>query len=125
MYTMKQVTQQTGLTAPTLRYYEKENLLPPVERDENGLRIYSDLNVKSILFIKALRATAMPIREIKKYVQLYEGGEETLQLRKNILEEHKMRVEENLRDQANNLEKIKEKLEMYDQYVRSRGDCEN
>lgn len=119
MYTMKQVTQETGLSAPTLRYYEKEHLLPPIGRDSNGLRIYDDLSLKSIYFIKALRATDMPIKEIKEYVKLHEKGEETLQLRKSLLENHQAKVEEDLKAQALYLKKIKEKIKLYDEYVKN------
>lgn len=119
MYTMKQVTQETGLSAPTLRYYEKEHILPPIDRDSNGLRVYNDISLKSIYFIKALRATDMPIREIKEYVKLYEKGEETLQLRKSLLENHKAKVEEDLKAQALYLKRITEKIELYDEYVKN------
>ncbi|MFB1083062.1 MerR family transcriptional regulator [Jeotgalibacillus sp. JSM ZJ347] len=115
MYSMKLVTQKTGLSAPTLRYYEKEKLLPYVKRDKNGLRLYSDRDIKSILFIKALRSTDMPVREIKEYVRLYEDGDQSFQLRRDLLENHKTRVEENISLQINYLKKIKEKLALYDQ----------
>lgn len=124
MYSIKQATQKTGLSAPTLRYYEKENLLPSIPRDENGLRIYNDIHIKSIYFIKALRATDMPIREIKEYVSLYEGGDKTVQLRKQLLERHKTKVEENLKSQAGYLERINEKLRLYEESVRSSERCE-
>lgn len=117
MYSMKQVTQKTGLSAPTLRYYEKEKLLPYVKRDKNGLRLYSELDIKSILFIKALRSTNMPVREIKEYVRLYDDGNQSFQLRRDLLERHQARVEENIALQINYLKKIKEKLALYDQSV--------
>lgn len=59
----------------------------------------------------------MPVREIKEYVRLYDDGNQSFQLRRDLLERHQARVEENIALQINYLKKIKEKLALYDQSV--------
>ncbi|MFS8187270.1 MerR family transcriptional regulator [Rossellomorea marisflavi] len=61
-YSMKQVTEMTGVPASALRYYEKECILPFVDHNDKGIRVYDDVNVEWIYFILALPETDMPIR---------------------------------------------------------------
>lgn len=61
-YSIKQITEMTGVPASALRYYEKESILPFVERDDKGIRINDDVKFEWIYFIRALRETDMPIR---------------------------------------------------------------
>ena len=65
-FTIKQVAEKLDLTAYTLRYYEKEGLLPFVERDSNGNRIFNDHDIEWIMLICCLRATGMSVGEIKQ-----------------------------------------------------------
>ncbi|MEI4526393.1 MerR family transcriptional regulator [Priestia megaterium] len=113
-YSMKEMNEKTGLSAPTLRYYEKEGILPFVERDENGKRLYNDMNIEWIRFILALRSTGMPLAEIKRYVELYKQGESTIKERKNMMLQHKEAVEEEMSKTFKYLEQINYKLALYD-----------
>lgn len=113
-YSMKEMSKKTGLSAPTLRYYEKEGILPFVERDENGKRLYNDTNIEWIRFILALRSTGMPLAEIKRYVELYKQGESTIKERKNMMLQHKEAVEEEMAKTFKYLEQINYKLALYD-----------
>lgn len=113
-YTIKEATKKTGISAHTLRFYEKEGVLPFVERDEYGNRIYNDSNISWLELIVALRSTGMPLNDLKRYVILYKQGESTLQERKEMMLNHKKKVEE-LQKQLNKyLEKINYKLALYD-----------
>jgi DNA-binding transcriptional MerR regulator len=60
-YSTKEVTDKLNISMHTLRYYEKEGLLPPVTRDKNRNREYSDLNLEQLLLIRCMRATGMSI----------------------------------------------------------------
>jgi len=112
-YRMKQVTEMTGVLASALRYYEKESILPFVERNDKGIRVYDDVNVEWIYFIRALRETDMPIREIKKYVSLYMEGDATKEERRKLLLQHEENVEAKLSSQFEYLKRIKKKLVSY------------
>lgn len=113
-YTIKDVQNKTGITPYTLRFYEKEGILPFVGRNENGIRVYNESNLEWIETMSALRSTGMPLADIKRYVDLFEGGDDTLQERRQIMADHKDRVTEQLLQTIKVLEKINYKMAMYD-----------
>ncbi|WP_237691105.1 MerR family transcriptional regulator [Paenibacillus caui] len=68
-FTIGQVSDQTGLSIHTLRYYEKEGIMPIVTRNENGIRMYEAKDIEVLEFVCCLRATGMTISDIKDFVQ--------------------------------------------------------
>ncbi|MFS0855849.1 MerR family transcriptional regulator [Paenibacillus taichungensis] len=114
MLTIKEVTEITEIAAHTLRYYEKEGLLPHVKRNENGKRLYDEEDLSWIHFVTALRATGMPIAQIQQYVYLYKEGDSTISERKLMMLNHKKDIERSIRDLYFNLDKINYKLALYD-----------
>lgn len=114
MLTIKEVTEITEIAAHTLRYYEKEGLLPHVKRNENGKRLYDEEDLSWIHFVTALRATGMPIAQIQQYVYLYKEGDSTISERKLMMLNHKKEIERSIRDLYFNLDKINYKLALYD-----------
>ncbi|MEA4834441.1 MAG: MerR family transcriptional regulator [Anaeromusa sp.] len=113
-YAIGQISKLTGLTGPTLRYYEQEGLLS-VQRDAAGRRIYTEQDVEWLHFIKRLKETGMPIREIRRYAQLRYQGSSTMQERLAMLEEHHQNVLAEQQKLAENLRKLEEKLAFYRQ----------
>lgn len=87
-YAIGAFAKLTSLSVDTLRYYEKEHLIR-VERDENGRRIYTDIDAQWIDFIKRLKDTGMPIREIREYALLRYQGDGTAKERLQLLEKHR------------------------------------
>lgn len=114
MSTIKEVSVETGITAYTLRYYEKEGVLPFVKRDQSGNRVYDEESIEWLNFIMALRSTGMPLTKIKQYVDWYQEGNSTLSIRKQMMLDHKEKVEEELRQTYKYLEQIHYKLALYD-----------
>ncbi|MFF2907217.1 MerR family transcriptional regulator [Paenibacillus sp. NPDC057934] len=114
MITIRKVTEMTGITAPTLRYYEKEGLFPHVKRNENGKRLYDEEDLSWIHFVTVLRATGMSIAKIQRYVNLYKDGDSTISERKMMMLNHKKDIEENMKELYFNLDKINYKLALYD-----------
>ena len=114
MLTIREVTELTGINAPTLRYYEEERLLPHVKRNESGKRLYDEEDLSWISLITALRATGMPIAQIQKYVYLYNEGDSTISERKTMMLHHKEEIEKSMRQLYLNLDKINYKLALYD-----------
>ena len=113
-YAIGQFSKLTGLTGPTLRYYEQEGLLS-VQRDDAGRREYTEQDVEWLHFIKRLKETGMSIREIRRYAQLRYQGDSTMQERLAMLEEHHKNVLEEQKKLAENLRKLEEKLAFYRQ----------
>ena len=91
-YTIRTMARRCGMTAHTLRYYERVGLIKPVGRAQNGHRRYSDADEKWLRFLRSLRATNMPIREIQRYATLNCEGDSTNE-RRNILEGHRLFLE--------------------------------
>ena len=87
-YTSGQFANLMGVSLDTLRYYEKEGLIKP-NRKENNHRIYTDNDINWMQFIKRLKDTGMPIKEIKKYSQLRSEGSATMSERMNMLISHR------------------------------------
>lgn len=119
-YTIKQVSHKTQLPTHTLRYYEKEGLLPHVKRSEGGIRKFSEDDLEWLGLICCLKSTGMPIKQIKEFVELSVEGGETLKQRCEMLREHKSNVEEQLLTMQKHLEKVTHKIEyftaQYDEY---------
>ncbi len=109
---IKKISQLTGLSAHTLRFYEKIGLLLNIERDSKGHRDYSEKDRIWIEFIKRLKATNMPLDEIKRFAELRSRGDVTINERLKILEEHQARVQEQMDNLLIHQKKIKEKFEL-------------
>lgn len=90
-YTISQVAQMMGVTPSTLRYYDKEGLLPNVKR-VNGIRVFEDADFPWLRILNCLKGTGMPIRQIKKYVDLCTAGDATLEQRYAIIKEQRQHV---------------------------------
>jgi DNA-binding transcriptional MerR regulator len=113
---IQEVAQATGLTAHTLRYYERAGLMrESVARDvSGGRRLYAQYHVDWINFIKRLRSTGMPIRDIRRYTHLAQSGEQSVADRLRLLQQHQRRVEVNLQEIHQHLEAITEKIADYE-----------
>ncbi len=109
---IKTISRLTGLSAHTLRYYEKIGLISSIDRDARGHRDYSERDVIWIAFIKRLKATCMPLDEIRTFADLRRQGEHTIDERVKLLENHHRRVEAQMRELIFNQQKIREKIEI-------------
>lgn len=116
LFTIQQMVQITGLSAHTLRYYERAGLMKQrVGRDgSSGYRHYTREDVTWIEFIKRLRATGMPIRDIQRYTNLLRLGDETVATRMQLLKEHRQRVKEQLNEVEQHLSAINKKIDLYE-----------
>ncbi|TDQ36377.1 MerR family transcriptional regulator [Aureibacillus halotolerans] len=116
MYSIHQVANLCDVTTHTLRFYDKEGLLPFVERNEAGNRVFSERDLGIVKFICCLRNTDMPIKEIKKYIELGVNGESTVELRKDIILAHRKEVIRQIDVLKKNLNLIELKVAFYDSY---------
>jgi DNA-binding transcriptional MerR regulator len=91
--TISELAESTGLSKHTLRYYERTGLVPLVERHpSSGHRRYTPSHAEWITFVRNLRATGMPIRELRAYAALVSKGERTWPDRKAMLATHRSRI---------------------------------
>ncbi len=93
-YSIQRVSDETGLSIDTLRYYERIGLIPGIERANNGHRRYSDSDVEWIQFLIQLRETGMPLSQMKLFAELRKGGDQTVSQRREMLEAHRHNLEE-------------------------------
>ncbi|HJR88806.1 MAG TPA: MerR family transcriptional regulator [Aeromicrobium sp.] len=124
-YTIAQAAVRTGLTAHTLRYYERDGLmLSGVERSSSGHRRYTDRDVAWIEMLTRLRATGMPIREVKRYTSLVRDGDGNEAERLALLVAHRQRVEAQLAEVTAHLRAIDHKIGIYEGMVEQALDLE-
>ncbi len=113
MYTIREVCEKTGLTAHTLRYYEKEKLLPSVDRSAGGFRQYSDEDMEKLAMICCLKNTGMSLQEIAQFMALSREGDSTLQARCEMLKKHRESVLERMEEMQRYLDKVTRKYDFY------------
>ena len=119
MYTIQEVSKKTGLTAHTLRYYEKEGLLSGVERTQGGFRQYTDEDLERLGLICCLKNTGMSIQEIARFVKLTHEGDHTLEERVELLREHRERVLERMAEMQEHLDKVTWKLNFFTEKLKA------
>ena len=110
---MKEVTQITGLSEYTLRFYEKQQLIINIKRDSNNYRLYSDFDIQWIQFLTKVKSTNMPLKDIEKYAELMAKGNSTLAEREEMLLKHKQRITEQISTLSDILIQIDNKLQRY------------
>ncbi len=113
MYSIHEVCERTGLTAHTLRYYEKEKLLPSVGRSAGGFRQYTDEDMESLTMICCLKNTGMSLQDIARFMELTREGDQTLRQRCELLKRHRERVIERMQEMQRHLEKVSCKVEYF------------
>ncbi len=115
LLTIEQVAERAGLSAHTLRYYERIGLLDPVGRATSGHRRYATKDLAWIEFLTRLRATGMPIRLMQEFAALRRQGNTTIARRCALLEAHQQMVQTHIEELQQNLKAISHKIEMYHQ----------
>lgn len=112
--TIAQVAQRTGLTAHTLRYYERAGLmLEPPPRGDNGHRRYTERDTEWIRLLTRLRASGMPIAAMRRYAELVRRGQDTYAARKELLEAHRADVIAKIEQLKDDLEIVDHKIDLY------------
>lgn len=113
-YTIREASEALGFSTHTLRYYEKEGIIPFVERDDSGNRIYQDHAFEWLHLVKCLKETGMSIKDLKHFADLSMGGDQTVEERKAILYTHRENLERELEQTLKHLKKINGKIDYYE-----------
>ena len=111
-YSIGEFSRLTNLGIHTLRYYEHENLITP-KRNSNNRRCYSDKELVWIEFIKRLKDTGMPIKEIQRYAELRTKGDITLNERMEMLTVHRESLNEQIKVLQEHMAKLDDKIDFY------------
>lgn len=129
-YTISQVEEITGISAYTLRYYDKLGLLPFVDRTHAGNRCFKDDDFKYLNMITCLKETGMPLAEIGQFIDWCMSGDTTLDERREMFTNQVQAVEAQIADLQQNLRKLAYKQKYYEAAVKYGteavviGDCE-
>ena len=110
MYSAKEAAEITGLSTATLRYYEREKLIPQITRTDQKYRQYTDTDIEWIKMIQCMRMANIPIRSIKQYVELLIQGGKTLKQRYDMVQGHIKDIENQITNLQNALILTQKKL---------------
>ena len=113
-YTIKQAAELTNLTPVTLRYYDKQGLLPYMERRESGYRMFSDGDIAMLRVIECLKKSGMSIKDIRQFSEWVLMGDDSLQERYEMFLERKKVVEAQMADLQKTLDFINHKCWYYE-----------
>lgn len=116
-YTIGQAAKKMGLTAHTLRYYDKEGLLPFVQKSGSGQRVFSEEDIDWLVIIDCLKGTGMQLKDIKQYIDWCQEGDGTLKQRLEMFKKQKAKVEEQIVQLNNCMDKINYKIAWYTEAV--------
>lgn len=118
-YSISDVSRIMNLPVSTLRYYDKEGLLPYIERKDSGYRIFKEDDIRMLEIIECFKNTGMSIKEIKHFIELVKQGDISLQQRYELFVERKKTVEKQMQDLQKQLDLIDYKCEYYQKSLKT------
>ncbi len=110
---IQQTAEKIGVATSTLRYYEEAGILPGIQRNDSGHRIYEDQDLGWISWIVLLRSSGMPIETIRRFVELSQSGNDSIPARCEILDDHRQIIRERIEELQSFLAKLDDKLQYY------------
>lgn len=114
MYTVGEMAKILGVPASTLRYYDKEGLLPFVERTSGGIRMFKEQDYEWLKVIECMKKAGMPIKTIKDYIDLALEGDTTIHKRLELFRKQKQILEEEMRSLQHTLDVLEYKCWYYE-----------
>lgn len=113
-YTIKEVSTMLNIPTTTLRYYDKEGLLPHIARKSSGYRVFSQQDIGMLRIIECLKKTNMPLKEIKQFTDWVEQGDSSLQARYEMFLERQKIIQAQINDLQKTLEFVNYKCWYYE-----------
>lgn len=120
-FSISEAAKKFHIPESTIRYYEKKGLLPLVERDDAGRRLFSEDQIALLGTVVCLKNTHMPINSIKQYVDWIVEGDSTLELRLELMNKHKQAVLDEIALMTESLEGVDYKINRYTRFIRERN----
>lgn len=121
-YTVGEMAKKLNLAPSTLRYYDKEGLLPFVERSGGGIRMFQDSDFEWLSIIECLKKTGMPVKEIKRFIDWYLEGDSTIDQRLSLIDRQREAVSLQLKQIQDTLE-ILDYKHWYYETAKEAGTC--
>lgn len=122
IYTVGEVAKKLNIAASTLRYYDKEGLLPFVERSSGGIRMFKDEDISGLKTIECLKRTGMPIKDIKHFMDCCIEGDSTIEERLSIMKSQRDSVVEQIKELQEMLDMLNFKCWYYET-AKKAGTC--
>ena len=113
--TISEVSKKYDISTETLRYYERIGLIPPVHRNKNGIRDYTETDCNWVNYAKCMRSAGLSIESLIEYTTLFKQGKSTIQARKQILIEQREQIANQIKGMQNALDRLDEKIDGYEE----------
>ena len=113
-YTVGEIAKLLGVTASTLRYYDKEGLLPFVERSSGGIRMFRESDIEWLRIIECMKKAGMPIKDIREYIELALKGDNTIELRLRMFQRQKEVLRQKPEEMQHTMEMVDYKCWYYE-----------
>ena len=123
LYTIGDAAAELGMPASTIRFYEKNGLIPNQQRSSDGRRLFDEDDLEWMRFVERLKVSGMPIKEIREYIQLYIEGDSTIEERRRIVYERRAAIDAQLEELMLARDFIDYKCWYYD-VARESGTCD-
>lgn len=120
---ISEVAERSGLSISTIRFYERSGLCPYIERGADGKRLFSKMDADWLQLLASLRATGMPMDEMRAFAELYASGDATISERKIALTAHKQKLEDRQAELNRCHAILDQKMQRYDEIIRDQK-CE-
>lgn len=113
----KEAAEMFGLTTDTIRYYERVGVIPPIEREKNGYRVYKTRDLNWIYLAKSLRHAGVSIESLIEFATLAQLGGDVQKAQKQILEDQLQEIDEKLNEMTKTRDLLQYKIDTYDEHV--------
>lgn len=114
IYTVGEMAKLLNIPASTLRYYDKEGLLPFVERSSGGIRMFQEKDFEWLQVIECMKKAGMPIKDIRQYIEMALQGDDTIGLRLELFRRQQKAVEKQMEELRHTMEMIRYKCWYYE-----------
>lgn len=114
IYTVGEMAKKIGVAPSTLRYYDKEGLLPFVERSSGGIRVFKEVDYEWLKVIECLKKTGMPLKDIKTFIEMAVQGDETIDERLELIKKQRNEVSKQIAELQETMDTLNFKCWYYE-----------
>ena len=118
LYTVGEMAKILGIPASTLRYYDKEGILPCLERSSGGIRMFTDKDYEWLKVVECLKKSGLSIKEIKAFIKMLERGDDSLPERLALFRSRRASVQKQIADMQETLDFLEFKCWYYEQSIK-------
>ena len=114
LYTVGEMAKLLGVPASTLRYYDKEGLLPFVERSSGGIRMFQESDMEWLQIIGCMKKAGMSIKDIRQYIEMALQGDDTIDLRLAMFQHQREVLKQQMEELRHTMEMVNYKCWYYE-----------